>query len=420
MKESVIDQFSRARESHKHRGKILFFCPDTEKAKTLQRETHAYRIDSTICRTMQEALEKVQTTNYDVIYASYPMEDIDPFLHELQIKEEKPELIFYLKKPNLRQVVEAMRRGAFDCVEEDSSIEVLLDSLHAALEKSRLQNIEKSIERNRRIKLKEELDWNSYRKEIVRRDFSRQDGHLISSIRTSLSQGSGFGSLLSAIALLKRKAKNNGIHYEVPSGLVEILLSNAESARKIIDFFEEIEYIINNPQEKSNFSVSFVHSLFQDSVKSVQAFANQRSIRIKLCEDKFKGIGRFVKLHPQSFRKAIEELLLNALKFSEPNSSVYILFELSKEKLRISMLNSPRPETEMRSGIPREFTEFIFQPFVRLSKIVHEDVPTLDFGLGLTLVEKIISNHGGSIKIGNVESYINSEYNNILINIEME
>ena len=73
--------------------------------------------------------------------------------------------------------------------------------------------------------------------------------------------------------------------------------------------------------------------------------------------------------------------------------------------LRISVINDPQKTSDGVVGIPEEYEKVIFEPFYRLSKLVYERYNTLDFGIGLTFVEKIVTRHGGEIFAENIIDY---------------
>ncbi len=102
------------------------------------------------------------------------------------------------------------------------------------------------------------------------------------------------------------------------------------------------------------------------------------------------------------FRKVVNELFLNAYKYSKIESSILVIMDIENDKLRVSIANSPGKDEKNRFGIPVEFENIIFEPFFRLRKTVQEEYNTLDFGLGLTLVEKIVLAHGGTIGVSTV------------------
>jgi signal transduction histidine kinase len=65
-------------------------------------------------------------------------------------------------------------------------------------------------------------------------------------------------------------------------------------------------------------------------------------------------------------------------------------------------LSEPEKGSEGILGVPPEYEKIVFEPFYRLSKLVYEQFKTLDFGLGLTLIEKIIIKHGGDVVLKNI------------------
>jgi len=73
--------------------------------------------------------------------------------------------------------------------------------------------------------------------------------------------------------------------------------------------------------------------------------------------------------------------------------------------LRISFINDPQKTGDGIVGIPPEYEKIIFEPFYRISRLVFEKYNSLDFGIGLTFVEKIVTRHGGEIFAENILDY---------------
>jgi two-component system sensor histidine kinase ArlS len=89
---------------------------------------------------------------------------------------------------------------------------------------------------------------------------------------------------------------------------------------------------------------------------------------------------------------AFTNVLDNAYKFSD-NKPVSIQIFRKKSKVFFKI-------TDKGIGIPKEDLDYIFQPFYRSE--ISETIP--GYGIGLSLVNKIINLHGGEVK---VESHIN-------------
>lgn len=397
--------------------KVLLVGTKKEKSEFLQKICGEIKL--TDVRSVLSVDEIPTNETFDIVYFELTIGEFENLVKRSATGRQHPIYLFGLREFDVRTIVRAIRLGAFDCITEQDSVAEILEIFKKARENLEMNRLHKTVERERFDKLQAELDWNSFRKDLIRRDMRNKDSHLISNIRTSLSQGSGFGALLSVVSLIRKKAKHQGSHYEVPTALIEMLTANTESASKIIEVFNEMDYLIHNTQTKENFAVSQIHGLFTEEIVKLNDLAASKSLTIKICEDKYANVRDKIGINEKSFRMAIGELLMNAVKFSELKKVIYILFTLHKDRLLISILNSPKSEEGIRLGIPKEESEFVFQPFARLTKLVHEDIPSLDYGLGLPLVEKIVANHEGRVTAFNVMSFLNEE-ENLMVLLEID
>jgi signal transduction histidine kinase len=110
----------------------------------------------------------------------------------------------------------------------------------------------------------------------------------------------------------------------------------------------------------------------------------------------------FVNLNKEYFYKAFYEGLINAIKFSKNKSTIIVIVSIINRNAVITILNEPEKGDSGIIGIPPEYEKIVFEPFYRLSKLVFEQYKTLDFGLGLTLIEKIAIKHGGEVLLKNI------------------
>lgn len=99
-----------------------------------------------------------------------------------------------------------------------------------------------------------------------------------------------------------------------------------------------------------------------------------------------------VSIDPNYFSKVIDNLIQNACRYSK--SQVLIQTSWSDKNVEINISDDGQ-------GIPQDQHESIFKPFVRITN--HDDKRTHGFGLGLTIVLRIVSWHKGTIKVGTSE-----------------
>ena len=93
------------------------------------------------------------------------------------------------------------------------------------------------------------------------------------------------------------------------------------------------------------------------------------------------------------------------MKFSKHGSTIAVMIYSQNKNLRISTISDPEKNSDDVVGIPIEYEKVVFEPFYRISKLVYEKYHTLDFGIGLTYVEKIVKRHGGEIFAENILDY---------------
>jgi len=87
-------------------------------------------------------------------------------------------------------------------------------------------------------------------------------------------------------------------------------------------------------------------------------------------------------------RQVMDNLLSNALKYSEKNTEIYIYVSSSDDEVLVKVIDQGK-------GIPESEIGNIFQPFVTTS--VKTTAGEKSTGLGLVSVKKIIETHGGKI-----------------------
>lgn len=113
------------------------------------------------------------------------------------------------------------------------------------------------------------------------------------------------------------------------------------------------------------------------------AAAKEIELQIKLrCDGKLD-------VDPRLIRSALGNLLLNAVKYSRPGSSVELRGSLANGRALIEV-------EDCCGGLPPGKVEAAFAPFVRL------DSNQSGFGLGLAIARQAVDAHGGSIRVQNL------------------
>ena len=115
--------------------------------------------------------------------------------------------------------------------------------------------------------------------------------------------------------------------------------------------------------------------------------ANKKGISLR-----FENEGRLPRLNLDSRRiqQVLNNLISNALKFSNPGSSVTITLRAEAAAVTIAV-------ADQGQGIPANEVEKLFKPYSRTS--TKSTAGEKSTGLGLAIVRRIVEAHGGSIRV---------------------
>ncbi|MBK6604912.1 MAG: response regulator [Leptospiraceae bacterium] len=331
----------------------------------------------------------------------------------------KPIVIILTGETDIKTVVELFKIGVHDYIVKPFNSLELTNRVDKAFEIAELRIINENIQKEREVRIEHQLNWNLFKENLIKKDIDKTDSGLMANINSSLIQGAGLGTLAPLVQLIQNSSKQEGNHYIVEKELMDMLFENTQFSNKLIFIIGDIDYVINNDLPKEAMTISQLYTLIEKIVGNMSEYQQVRKNTIRLANNTFAGNTKKIKINEEYFKKALEELLFNALKFSESESKIYILFEIAKDAFHISILNTPERDTKVQNGIPREYQNIIFEPFFRISRLVYEKYPTLDFGLGLCYVEKIIRNHKGNIRTVNLKNSLENT-GRVLIDFNIE
>jgi signal transduction histidine kinase len=91
---------------------------------------------------------------------------------------------------------------------------------------------------------------------------------------------------------------------------------------------------------------------------------------------------------PVRIHQVLNNLLSNAMKFSEPGTTIHVDAHLEDEMIRVSVRDTG-------PGIALEDAERIFERFVKGTNNPRQDASGL--GLGLAVVRQLVTSHGGRV-----------------------
>lgn len=372
----------------------------------------------TVAENGDEAIEKLSSGNFAVIVTDLKMPGMSggELIEKVTDTETHPLIIVQTAVDDVKTAIELMKKGIHDYFVKPVHPAELEQKVIKAAEFHKLTAMREQIEKEHELRNSQILNWNLWKEQVIKRSIDKNDDSLIHSIRTNLSQGLGFGALTTLITMIRTTAKEDGENLIVPKNLMEMLYDNSDAAKKVIDMFDRIAAVISDPFKPENVKPETIRNWITAEIESIDKFRKLRKHSVQTGDLPRFGNGT-VQIHETWFREAVHELLMNSLKFSPDHSTVYVLFTGDKQTLRISFMNEFQ---EYGNSIPDEAKNLLFEPFFRLSKNVMEDYETLDFGLGLSFVDKVIRAHNGKIRISNVRTHLGKEANAPFVSFEIE
>jgi len=189
--------------------------------------------------------------------------------------------------------------------------------------------------------------------------------------------------MLSSYFMLKER---NGSHLdEKQKELLETIRRNIDKITRFADDFLDLSRIEAGQMEFQLVSVD-LRTMVSKAAEETALIADRRNIRIETHLDRVPAI----LADSDKCQLVINNLLNNAVKYSNDGGTIDVRVDESKEGVRIEVEDSG-------IGISSDEIRKIFTKFFRASNAVREK--TKGTGLGLALVKAIVEGHGGRVGV---------------------
>jgi DNA-binding response OmpR family regulator len=367
----------------------------------------------------EKAIEKYAEAPFDLVLTDLHMPAMSglELIEKLQQSHPQVTAMMLTGEEDVGIVVSALKLGVMDYLVKPAQEDELVHRAARIIELAALRHKAAIAEKEREIRFERQLSWNLWKEDVLSRDRDRFNKSLLDNLRVSFSQGMGIGGLVTMASMLAATPKSEDGSHHVPGPLMELLERNAAMAEKALERFETIDLLMRNPIDLAPATPADLHALVTRLTADMEeTFALKR--QSAMVSEAPRAAGLTAMVSANLLENAFRELLLNAMKYSEEGAAIYILFRISGSSLIVSVMN---PACEMGGfmGIPEEAQRIIFEPFFRLVRTVDERYGTLDYGLGLPYVEKIIQRHNARISVAMVKDFY-SRTGGELVNFELQ
>ena len=194
-------------------------------------------------------------------------------------------------------------------------------------------------------------------------------------LRTPLTSISGYLELL-----------EESLHEQVNANQAEMLAITQRNVGRLHDLIEDLLALSSAERLPELLDRVDVLTLIDGVVKDLRFSAGSRGVTISV-DAVPDGPGPVVLADAAQVHRAILNLVSNAVKFSRTGGDVQLYVDASDDEVEVRIVDHG-------IGIPRADQLKLGERFYRASNAVEEQIPGT--GLGLRMVQSIVSNHHGS------------------------
>ncbi len=341
--------------------------------KTLEPEGYAV----SVATHGEMALEIASHLNPDLILLDIMMPGINGYetCERLKKNEDTRDIpvIFISAKGEMEDIVEGFRMGGVDYITKPFRSEEVLSRIktHAQLNYLKKQQ-------EKRIK---ELEYQNHKLRNLDEIKNRFLGTAMHDLRSPLSAISGFSDLF----LLGDESYSEDQKIEWVKMINQVSKDLLGLVHNLLDIS-----VFESGQLNLNLSSGNLSPLLLKQVKMNQAYSNQKNISIiTSLEEVPNSI-----FDSNRMGQVIDNLISNAIKFSQPGTSIQVGLTHNDESLEFYVKDEG-------PGIPKEDQCRLFTEFPGIN--VHPTNGEKSTGLGLFIVKKIVEAHSGSIQVESIE-----------------
>ena len=382
--------------------RVLIVEDDERSGKLLRDVLVTNYYDAILVINGKLALEEFKKNPFNVVITDIemPVMDGNELISHLKVFEYDPVIFVTTAHKEASVIIDIMKKGVYDYLIKPVDVNDILIKVKRAFETFELRKMKGIIEKEKTIRMENQIEWIKWQERIKNRGTSKSLTHktMFNSLRTSFTQGAGFGSMTTLFNMIFSSARKEGDHFvvEIEEELMNLFNENTKMAEKAVNIFSDIEWIMTNEISKEKKSCNELHVLLKQTIGEMSQYEGINNNMLILSEKKPGFDKKYLRINTEFFHRALCELFINAIKFSEIGSKIYVILDVQHEQSIISIINQSQYNEDYDIyGIPPEYANIIFEPFFRISNSVFEQYNTLDFGLGLTEVEKIIEKHDG-------------------------
>lgn len=376
--------------------------------KTL--EKHGYLVHA--FESARDALDHYGDRSWKAVLSDYYMAGMDGrgFMQRVREMDENTPFLFLTANDDLATAVELIKLGADDFIIKPIVEDVIVFRVaHAILEREQREMIAR-IEQERELLELENRKLVSWRSLYGAKDIA-QTQQMIQLLSRYVNQSGGF----MWVDLLKSEMESSlrEGQFHISEDVARLALDAAEGQRAVFEFISFIADLDNMELASESWPIEKLQEELVSRLRtSRDTLENQRPRELSLIRPSRPLTGT-VQVDLEILRRIMHELFLNALKFSPPDTRIYLEFGLTdRGTLLISLRNDAITtkaidrEGKPVVGIPYDYAELVFDLFYSIDGFpVEIDQEEWRYGTGLYICRHLLKRMNGSISASNGVDY---------------
>jgi len=324
----------------------------------------------------REGLAKIAKTDYHIVLTDLNMPVMDGLETLKRIKKKTPhvQVIVITGFATIENAIKAMKQGAFDYITKPISFEhvkIILDRC--------VQHI---------IATQENKELKDHNQELVELNDLKSKFITITNheLRTPLAVIKGYVELLEMA--VPEKNEETREYFEVVNNTLHDLV-------EMVERMHDLSHVGSALQKFS--TTSFNLNMEALSVANeMKLLFRRRGVGLNISANTKEII---VEADKNALRRAIRELLQNALKFTDKDGQVSL--DIKKETSDNRVYLSVKDDG---IGIPADKLDMIFEPFYEVQDVMHHSTSQTEFmgggiGVGLSIVKEIVEANKGEVAV---------------------
>ncbi|MGE4283203.1 MAG: transporter substrate-binding domain-containing protein [Clostridia bacterium] len=173
---------------------------------------------------------------------------------------------------------------------------------------------------------------------------------------------------------------------------LKLIYGNIDTINSIVDDLYELTSFKESILSKDFIEIK-IGKFLQEIYTGIRPMFANANKELELLHDR-ETYHTMLKVEPVSFKRAIDNLLSNAYKYTHEEGKIKIRYYSDKNHLYLSVWDNG-------VGIPEKESDSIFNKFYRINNTHTQN--TTGKGIGLSVVQEVIKLHGGNIHVNSIE-----------------